>query len=169
MIKSDDQIGCRHCHTAFSLVLKVHLHYKSYVAFGSSHDAARINARDVHLVAHPRCLPILSRPHAVPLSGSQNLCPKQLDRPPGATPPFRDPSFTELCLFRDHHTPHHQPVNPRSLQALPQASRPKPGLSTMAFASPFRLFVTLICRADSLSGPASQPQSPIAARKYKLH
>lgn len=141
------------------------LQYKSYVALGELSRCGTHKRTGFHLVAHPRCLPILSRPHAVPLSGSQNLCPKQLDRPPGATPPFRDPSFAELCLFRDHHTPHHQPVNPRSLQALPQASRPKPGLSTMAFASPFRLFVTLICRADSLSGPASQPQSPIVARK----
>lgn len=121
-----------------------------------THDAARINTRDVHLVAPPRCL---SRPHAVPLSSSQNLGSKQLDRPPGATPPFRDPSFAELCLFRDHHTPHHQPVNPRSLQALPQAIRPKPGLSAMAFASPFRLFVALICRADSLSSQHHSPQS----------
>lgn len=55
----------------------IRLRYKQRVAFGSSHDAARINTRDAHLVAPPRCL---SRPHAVPLSAH---------RPPGATPPFR--------------------------------------------------------------------------------
>jgi hypothetical protein len=134
-----------------------------FVAFG---ELSRCGTHR-HTGCSPRgtsTMPI-SATHAVPLSGSQNLCSKQLDRPSGGTPPFRDPSFAELCLFRDHHTPHHQPVNPRSLQALPQASRPKPGLSTMAFASPFRLFVTLICRADSLSSPAIQLQSPIAATK----
>lgn len=130
--------------------------YKQHIAFG------RLPRCGTH--KHTGCSPRgtstlpISATRSSPL-WQQNPCPKQLDRPPGATPPFRDPSFAELCLFRDHRTPHHQPVNPRSLQALPQASRPKPGLSTMAFASPFRLVVTQISRADSLSSPASQPQS----------
>lgn len=151
MIKLDAATVAQHS-ASFSKCI-----YKQHVAFGK---LSRCGTHK-HTGCSPRgtsTLPI-SATRSSPL-WQPNACPKAVGSTSRSDPTVPRPVFRgALPVSGPSHTPHHQPVNPRSLQALPQASRPKPGLSSMAFASRFRLVVTLISRADSLSSPASQPQS----------
>lgn len=103
--------------------------------------------------------------HTPLLAGYHSLSPKQLDRPLGATPPFRGSVRRgALPVSGSSHTSS-TACQSLILAGLPQsqtqASQPKPKLGAVAFIYPFRLFGALICHADSLCSPTSQPQSPI--------